>query len=68
MEDIRYYRAICGSLYRVTTTPATRKTASTTTQARRSQHAQEFSPSYPTHPAEVARLVHIGSFVEVPCP
>ena len=52
-----YYRARCGSLYRVRTL-----------QARRSTHAPDFSPEYPTHPDEVARLVAIGSFVPTPCP
>lgn len=59
-----YYRARCDSLYRVRTLPATRL------QARRSIHAPDFSPEYPTHPDEVARLVAIGSFVPTaaPCP
>ena len=67
-HDIRYYRASCGSLYRVTTTPASRHRPATCRQARRSPHARLFSPEYSTHPAEVARLVAIGSFVEVPGP
>lgn len=66
MNTIRYYRATCGSLYRVTTTPATRTRPASCLQARRSPHARVFSPEYPTHPAEVAHLVAIGSFVEVP--
>ena len=37
-------------------------------QARRSTYATEFSPAYPTTADEVARLVSIGSFLEVPCP
>lgn len=68
MQEIRYYRATCGSLYRVTTTPASRTRTATCMQARRSPHARLFSPEYPTHPAEVARLIAIGSFIEVPCP
>lgn len=67
MQEIHYYRATCGSLYRVTTTPASRSRAATCVQARRSPHARLFSPEYPTHPAEVARLIAIGSFIEVPC-
>ncbi len=68
MNTIVYYRATCGSLYRVTTTPATRLRRATVMQARRSVHARLFSPPYETSAAEVARLVAIGSFVEVPCP
>ena len=74
MSTARYYRATCGSLYRVietaarTATKTSRAIAAITMQARRSTHAPEFSPAYPTHSAEVARLVAIGSFVEVPCP
>ena len=63
-----YYRARCGSLYRVRTLPATRLQPTRTLQARRSIHAPDFSPEYPTHPVEVARLVAIGSFVPAPCP
>ena len=63
-----YYRASCGSLYRVRTLPATRLQPARTLQARRSTHAPDFSPEYPTHPDEVARLVAIGSFVPAPCP
>lgn len=68
MSTVRYYRATCGSLYRVTTTPSTQTRAASCLQARRSLLARVFSPDYPTHPAEVARLVRIGSFVEVPAP
>ena len=74
MSTTTYYRARCGSLYRVTHTPArpatktSKATAATTTQARRSIYATTFSPGYPTEPAEVARLVSIGSFIEVPAP
>lgn len=64
----RYYRATCGSLYRVTNTPASRNSPASITQARRSTYATTFSPAYPTTLAEVARLVAIGSFVEVPAP
>ena len=67
-SETRYYRATCGSLYRVRTTPASSHRPATCLQARRSPHARLFSPEYPTHPAEVARLVAIGSFIEVPCP
>ena len=63
-----YYRARCGSLYRVRTLPATRLQPARTLQARRSTHAPDFSPEYPTHTDEVARLVAIGSFVPAPCP
>ena len=65
-----YYRARCGSLYRVSTLPATRLQPARTLQARRSTHTHDFSPEYPTHPDEVARLVVIGSFVPTvaPCP
>ena len=63
-----YYRARCGSLYRVRTLRATRLQPARTLQARRSIHAPDFSPEYPTHPDEVARLVAIGSFVPAPCP
>ncbi len=63
-----YYRARCGSLYRVRTLPAPRLQPARTLQARRSTHAPDFSPEYPTHPDEVARLVAIGSFVPAPCP
>ena len=74
MSTTTYYRARCGSLYRVTHTPArpatktSKATAARTTQARRSSYATEFSPAYPIEPAEVTRLVAIGSFFEVPCP
>ena len=60
MNIIRYYR--------VTTTPATRTRAASCMQARRGPHARLFSPEYPTHSAEVACLVAIGSFMEVPRP
>ena len=65
---IAYYYARCGSLYRVRTLPASRQQPARTLQARRSTHAPDFSPEYPTHPDEVARLVAIGSFVPAPCP
>ncbi|SHM11850.1 hypothetical protein [Hymenobacter psychrotolerans] len=68
MNTVTYYRATCGSLYRVTTTPATRTRAASCMQDRCSTHARVFSPEYPTHPAEVARLVGIGSSVEIPAP
>lgn len=68
MSTTKYYRGTCGAIYKVTTSPATRQVSQSTTQARRSQHAPEFGPSYATHPAEVARLVAFGSFVEVPAP
>ncbi len=74
MSTTTYYRARCGSLYRVTHTSAraatktSKATAATTMQARRSIHATTFSPGYPTEPAEIARLVAIGSFLEVPAP
>lgn len=68
MTSITYYRATCGAIYKVTTTPATRQAPQSTTQARRSQYARDFGPSYATHPAEVARLVAFGSFIEVPAP
>jgi len=62
MNTIRYYRATCGSLCRVTTTPASRTRAASCPQARRGPHTRLFSPEYSTHPAEVARLIAIGSF------
>ncbi|WP_210521335.1 hypothetical protein [Hymenobacter terricola] len=74
MSTTRYYRARCGSLYRVTHTPARPATktskaiAASILQDRRSIYATEFSPAYPTTADEVARLVSIGSFIEVPCP
>lgn len=74
MSTTRYYRARCGSLYRVTHTPAraatktSKATAASTTQARRSTYATTFSPEYPTTSAEVARLVSYGAFTEVPKP
>ena len=74
MSTTTYYRARCGSLYRVISTPArpatktSKATAASTLQARRSIYATTFSPSYPTTADEVARLVSIGSFIEVPCP
>ena len=68
MSTTRHYRAICGSLYRVTTKPASRSSTASTVQARRSIYATEFSPGYPTTTAEVARLVSFGTFTEVPCP
>ena len=63
-----YYRARYGSFYRVRTLPATRLQPARVLQARRSTHAPDFSPEYPIHPDEVARLVAIGSFVPAPCP
>ena len=63
-----YYRARCGSLYRVRTLRGTRLQPARVLQARRSTHAPNFSPEYPTHPDEVARLVAIGFFVPAPCP
>ena len=65
-----YYRARCGSLYRVRTLRGNRLQPARTLQARRSTHAPDFSPEYPTHPDEVARQVAIGSFVPTaaPCP
>ena len=74
MSTTTYYRARCGSTYRVISTPArpatktSKATAASTLQARRSTYAIEFSPAYPTTAEEVARLVSIGSFLEVPCP
>ncbi|UYZ64900.1 hypothetical protein [Hymenobacter weizhouensis] len=71
MSQTRYYRSItCGSLYRVRTSPATRAQPAGTWQARRSVRCPEagFSPEYPTTPAEVARLVDLGLFLEVPAP
>jgi hypothetical protein len=66
MSTTTYYRARCGSLYRVTHTPAraATKTAhaqpASTMQARRSTYATGFSPAYPTTADEVTRLVSIG--------
>ena len=74
MSTTTYYRARCGSLYCVTHTPArpatktSKATAASTIQARRSTYATIFSPAYPTTTEEVARLVAIGSFVQVPAP
>ena len=78
MSTTTYYRARCGSLYCVTHTPArpatktSKATAANTIQARRSIYATTFRRplrgSYPTESAEVARLVAIGSFIEVPAP
>lgn len=74
MSTTTYYRARCGSTYRVTQTPARLATKTSkaqpesTLQARRSSYATEFSPAYPTTTEEVARLVAIGSFVQVPAP
>jgi hypothetical protein len=69
-----YYRARCGSLYRVTYTPARAASKTkparpaSTMQARRSTHANTFSPAYPTTSAEVARMVSYGTFTEVTDP
>ncbi|HEX8429178.1 hypothetical protein [Hymenobacter sp.] len=68
MSSVAYYRALCGSLYRVTTTASTRSTPASTRQARRSLYAADFGPEYATHPEEVARLIRIGSFVPEPAP
>lgn len=71
MPSTTYYRATCGSLYRVRTTAASRHQPARTLQSRQSTHATIFGPEYPTHPEEVARLVAIGSFVLTtapPCP
>ena len=74
MSTTTYYRARCGSTYRVTHTPArpatktSKATAASTIQARRSTYAATFSPAYPTTTEEVARLVAISSFVQVPAP
>ncbi|MGI4822645.1 MAG: hypothetical protein ACRYFV_15655 [Janthinobacterium lividum] len=68
MNIITYYRATCGSLYRVTTTPGTRLRRATVILARRSIHARLFSPPFETSAEEVSRLVSIDSFVEVPAP
>ena len=67
MSTTCHYRATCGSLYRVTTKPASRSSTASTIQARRSIYATEFSPEYPTTTAEVSRLVSFGTFTEVPC-
>ena len=70
MSTTTYYRARCGSLYRVTHTPARAATKDaharpdSTMQARRSTYATTFSPEYPTTSAEVARLVSTGSFIQ----
>lgn len=71
MCSTAYYRARCGSTYRVRTLPATRHAPARVLQARRSTYAPDFSPEYPTTAAEVARLVAIGSFTPtaaLPCP
>lgn len=74
MSTTTYYRATCGSTYRVTYTPARATTKTTparpasTMQARRSTHATTFSPGYPTTSAEVARMVSYGTFTEVTDP
>jgi hypothetical protein len=74
MSTTRYYLARCGSIYRVTETPArpatkdTRARPASTMQARRSTYATDFSPEYPTTTDEVDRMVSVGSFIEVPCP
>ena len=74
MSTTTYYRARCGSLYRVTHTPAqaASQTAhaqpASTMQARRSTYATTFSPEYPTISAEVARMVSYGAFTEVSKP
>lgn len=67
MSTTRYYRATCGGIYRVTTTPSARQHARTT-QTRRCPSDTEFSSEYETTTAEVARLVAVGSFVQVPAP
>ena len=70
MSTTTYYRARCGSLYRVTHTPAraaskpTHAQPARTMQARRSTYATTFSPEYPTTSAEVARLISTGSFIQ----
>ncbi len=68
MSTTTYYRDTCGSIYRVTHTPSARQQPARTMQARRSTYATEFSLEYETTAAEVARLVSIGSFVQVPAP
>jgi hypothetical protein len=70
MSTTTYYRARCGSTYRIThtTVRAASQTAqappATTMQDRRSTFATTFSPEYPTTSAEVARLVSTGSFIQ----
>lgn len=74
MSTTRYYLARCGSIYRVIETPARPATRTTkaipasTMQARRSPRATDFNPEYPTTTDEVARMVSVGSFIEMPCP
>ena len=66
MSGTAHYRARCGRTYRVRSLVATRHAR--VLQAHRSTHAPDFSPEYPTHPSEVARLVAISFFVPAPCP
>jgi hypothetical protein len=71
MSSTAYYRATCGSTYRVRTLAATRHAPACVMQARRSTYAPDFSPEYQTTAAEVARLMAIGSFTLTtapPCP
>lgn len=68
MATVKLYRATCGSTYRVTTSPATARTGTTTIQAKRGPHSQDFGQGYPTTAKEVARLVAFDSFIEVPAP
>ena len=68
MNTIRYYRAGCGSIYRVTTTEATGKNPAKCMQARKGPRCRTFSPEYPTTAEEVAQLVAFQSFIEIPEP
>ncbi|NVO30253.1 hypothetical protein [Hymenobacter lapidiphilus] len=68
MNTIRYYRASCGSIYRVTTTEATGRNPANYRQARKGPKCSVFSPEYPTSAEEVAKLVAFQSFIEIPAP
>ncbi|MFD2787382.1 hypothetical protein [Hymenobacter rubripertinctus] len=68
MNTIRYYRASCGSIYRVTTTEATSRNPANYMQARKGPKCNVFSPEYHTSAEEVAKLVAFQSFIEIPAP
>ena len=65
MNQIAYYQSRCGSTYRVRTLAANREYPRRDLQARRSRHATAFGPEYPTHPAEVDRLLKTGFLVKI---
>lgn len=65
MNHISYYQSRCGGTYRIRTLGASSEQPSRVLQARRSRYALVFGPEYPTHPAEVERLLTTGFLVEL---